>query len=157
MQENKMKQQTFFIQNPYKIFVKKLTPDKIKSKYPLVLMPGSSHSSTIYEKTPDGRNGWVDYFLKQGFEIYLVDWGNINENISKEEFDKVKGISIVNSLIKLIEKIGPCILFSHSMSGGYGWIVGEKISKNVKAIIGIAPTKPGNILSEQAVSQLTIS
>jgi pimeloyl-ACP methyl ester carboxylesterase len=41
--------------------------------YPLVLIHGGGGQATDWMGTPDGRDGWVDYFLAAGFDVYFVD------------------------------------------------------------------------------------
>ena len=36
-------------------------------KYPLILVHGGGGQATDYMGTPDGRDGWLDYFLAAGF------------------------------------------------------------------------------------------
>ena len=42
-------------------------------KYPLVFFHGAGQTATNWMGTPDGRAGWADYFLEQGYVVYLVD------------------------------------------------------------------------------------
>ena len=46
---------------------------KKRHKYPLVLVHGGGGQATDYMGTPDGRDGWLDYFLAAGFDVYFVD------------------------------------------------------------------------------------
>jgi pimeloyl-ACP methyl ester carboxylesterase len=41
--------------------------------YPLVLVHGGGGQATDWMSTPDGRDGWLDYFLAAGFDVYFVD------------------------------------------------------------------------------------
>src|SRR5262245_51694640 len=41
--------------------------------YPLVLVHGGGGQATDWMGTPDGRDGWLDYFLAEGFDVYFVD------------------------------------------------------------------------------------
>ncbi len=41
--------------------------------YPLILVHGGGGQATDYMGTPDGRDGWLDYFLAAGFDVYFVD------------------------------------------------------------------------------------
>jgi pimeloyl-ACP methyl ester carboxylesterase len=41
--------------------------------YPLVLVHGGGGQATDWMSTPDGRDGWLDYFLAAGFDVYYVD------------------------------------------------------------------------------------
>lgn len=40
---------------------------------PIILIHGGSGQSTSWFSTPDGRDGWRDYFLAAGFDVYWVD------------------------------------------------------------------------------------
>ena len=42
-------------------------------KYPLVLVHGGGGQTTDWMSTPDGRDGWLDYYLAAGFDVYYVD------------------------------------------------------------------------------------
>ncbi|KAL9600297.1 MAG: hypothetical protein Q9219_003247 [cf. Caloplaca sp. 3 TL-2023] len=55
------------------LYVEKLIPQRPKKKYPLVFIPGGGQTSTNFQNTPDGREGWASYFLRQGYTIYLTD------------------------------------------------------------------------------------
>jgi pimeloyl-ACP methyl ester carboxylesterase len=46
---------------------------KKRHPYPLVLVHGGGGQATDYMGTPDGRDGWLDYFLAAGFDVYFVD------------------------------------------------------------------------------------
>lgn len=41
--------------------------------YPLVLVHGGGGQATDWMGTPDGRDGWLDYFLAAGYDVYFVD------------------------------------------------------------------------------------
>src|SRR5262245_12547334 len=40
---------------------------------PLVLVHGSNHTGMTYETTPDGREGWATWFVRQGHPVYVVE------------------------------------------------------------------------------------
>jgi len=44
-------------------------PDTI----PIVLIPGGGLVGVHYLTTPDGREGWADFFIRRGFPVYIVD------------------------------------------------------------------------------------
>jgi pimeloyl-ACP methyl ester carboxylesterase len=46
---------------------------KKRHPYPLVLVHGGGGQATDWMGTPDGRDGWLDYFLAAGFDVYYVD------------------------------------------------------------------------------------
>jgi pimeloyl-ACP methyl ester carboxylesterase len=40
---------------------------------PVIMVHGANHSGATYETTPDGREGWGNYFVRSGFPVYIVD------------------------------------------------------------------------------------
>jgi pimeloyl-ACP methyl ester carboxylesterase len=55
------------------MFVEVLVPKAPRQPYPLVMIHGGGQSATNFLQTPDGRPGWADYFVQQGYVVYLVD------------------------------------------------------------------------------------
>src|SRR5690625_3274660 len=48
-------------------------PAKISGKHPLLLWHGGGLTGSTYETTPDGRSGWLNFFVKQGRQVYVSD------------------------------------------------------------------------------------
>ncbi len=44
-----------------------------KYRYPILFNPGGGHTARVYDTTPDGREGWLTLFLREGFATYGVD------------------------------------------------------------------------------------
>jgi pimeloyl-ACP methyl ester carboxylesterase len=44
--------------------------------HPILFNPGGGHTARVYDTTPDGREGWLTLFLRQGFAVYGVDRPN---------------------------------------------------------------------------------
>src|SRR5215469_17449274 len=55
------------------MYVEVLRPQRVTRKYPLLFLHGLSQTATNWLGTPDGRMGWADYFLQQGYVVYLID------------------------------------------------------------------------------------
>ncbi len=55
------------------MYVQAWAPAKIRHKYPLVLIHGLGQTATNWMGTADGRKGWADYFVDQGYVVYMVD------------------------------------------------------------------------------------
>jgi pimeloyl-ACP methyl ester carboxylesterase len=55
------------------MYVEVLRPKHVVHRYPLVLIHGAGQTGTNWLGTPDGRQGWAQYFLMQGYVIYIVD------------------------------------------------------------------------------------
>jgi pimeloyl-ACP methyl ester carboxylesterase len=47
--------------------------DRDPHAFPVVMVPGASHTAKTFEETPDGRIGWAEYFVRKGVPVYLVD------------------------------------------------------------------------------------
>src|SRR5260370_19430479 len=50
-----------------------LIPAKQTSPYPVVMVHGGGVTGSLYMQTPDGREGWAQYFLRTGFAVHVVD------------------------------------------------------------------------------------
>ena len=44
-----------------------------KGKLPLLMWHGGGLTGVTYETKPDGSAGWLNYFLRQGWDIYISD------------------------------------------------------------------------------------
>jgi pimeloyl-ACP methyl ester carboxylesterase len=48
-------------------------PQKLLHPYPIVMIHGGSQTGTNFTGTPDGREGWAQFFLRRGYAVYVVD------------------------------------------------------------------------------------
>ncbi|MFM0207693.1 alpha/beta hydrolase [Paraburkholderia sediminicola] len=48
-------------------------PEDQRHAWPIVLMAGNTQSGLNYTGTPDGREGWAQFFLRHGYAVYVVD------------------------------------------------------------------------------------
>jgi pimeloyl-ACP methyl ester carboxylesterase len=48
-------------------------PSRQTHPWPIVMVHGGSQSGTNFTGTPDGREGWAEFFLRQGYAVYVVD------------------------------------------------------------------------------------
>lgn len=55
------------------MFVEVFVPKEITQRYPLIFFHGAGQTNLNWLGTPDGRKGWADYFVEQGFVVYLVE------------------------------------------------------------------------------------
>src|ERR1041384_3331970 len=55
------------------MYVEIRIPAKQTHPYPIIMVHGGSMSGTNYTGTPDGREGWAQYFVRQGYAVYVVD------------------------------------------------------------------------------------
>ena len=42
-------------------------------RYPIVMWHGGGQTGTNFLGTPDGRQGWAEYFVRHGYTVYVVD------------------------------------------------------------------------------------
>ena len=55
------------------MYVEMLRPPRVTKRYPIVFFHGAGQTATNWLGTPDGRPGWADYFLNNGYVVYLVE------------------------------------------------------------------------------------
>jgi len=55
------------------MYVQYFVPYNQRGKYPILLWHGGGLTGVTYESTPDGREGWLNYFIKKGWAVYNSD------------------------------------------------------------------------------------
>lgn len=55
------------------MYVERLAPRRVTQPLPLVMIHGAAQTATNWMQTPDGRKGWAEYFVEQGYVVYIVD------------------------------------------------------------------------------------
>ena len=55
------------------VYVQCRTPASVTRPYPVVMIHGGGQTGANFETTPDGRPGWADHLVADGFTVYLVD------------------------------------------------------------------------------------
>lgn len=56
------------------MYVEYAIPLKPKPRvWPVIMVHGSGHTGKTYDTTPDGRDGWKQHFLRNGYSVYVVD------------------------------------------------------------------------------------
>jgi pimeloyl-ACP methyl ester carboxylesterase len=55
------------------LYVEFQIPSRQTHPWPIVMIHGGGQSGTNFTGTPDGREGWAQYFLRQGYSVYVVD------------------------------------------------------------------------------------
>src|SRR5712672_2205045 len=48
-------------------------PKDRKGKVPLLMWHGGGLTGVTYETTPDGREGWLNMFVRKGWDVYVSD------------------------------------------------------------------------------------
>lgn len=55
------------------MYVEVFEPAAIQKRYPIILIHGHCQNGLCWMGTPAGGDGWIDYFLKAGYPVYVVD------------------------------------------------------------------------------------
>jgi pimeloyl-ACP methyl ester carboxylesterase len=55
------------------MYVQYQIPAEVTQPYPVVLVHGGSQTGQQWWQTPDGREGWAQFFTRRGYEVYVVD------------------------------------------------------------------------------------
>jgi len=67
--------------------------------YPIVMVHGGTRSGTTYLGTPDGREGWAQYFVRRGYAVYVVDQpGRGRSGYSSEQYGPAKVADLESSM-----------------------------------------------------------
>jgi len=181
------------------MYVEFQIPATVTHPYPIVMFSGGGQSGLNYTGTPDGREGWMQYFLRQGYAVYILDQPSRGRSPHQPEtgpqartpVERVQqrftapershlwpqaklhtqwpGTGVAGdpvfdqffaqnypSLVSfprqqelnrdagaaLLDRIGPAILFTHSQSATFGWLVADARPALVKAIVAMEPSGP---------------
>ncbi|WP_137391168.1 alpha/beta fold hydrolase [Rhodoligotrophos defluvii] len=54
-------------------YVQYFIPSRLRVPTPLLLVHGGGLTGSVWETTPDGRDGWLPYFLRAGIATYVID------------------------------------------------------------------------------------
>ncbi|ALM85328.1 alpha/beta fold hydrolase [Bordetella sp. N] len=61
---------TYHVEQAY---VQYFIPAELRHPLPIVMLHGGGMTGAMWEQTPDGRQGWVQDFLRRGHAVYVVD------------------------------------------------------------------------------------
>jgi pimeloyl-ACP methyl ester carboxylesterase len=48
-------------------------PAKLMHPFPIVMISGGGQTGSNFTQTPDGREGWAQFFLRRGYAVYVAD------------------------------------------------------------------------------------
>ena len=55
------------------MYVEYMVPAKRTKPYPIIFVHGGLRTGTNFTRTLDGKEGWAQYFVRQGYAVYIVD------------------------------------------------------------------------------------
>jgi pimeloyl-ACP methyl ester carboxylesterase len=59
--------------NGKQMYVESFIPAQVRHPYPMVLVHGGGGQGLDWLGTPDGRRGWAQMLLEEGYKVYVVD------------------------------------------------------------------------------------
>ena len=118
------------------------------AKAPVVMVHGGYHSGTCYLTTPDLRPGWAPRFAAAGRDVFVPDWPGHGRSPIGPDFPTLGTADVAQSLLVLLEEIGPAVLLVHSASGPMAWWMTERRADLIAALVAIAPGPPANLLRD---------
>jgi pimeloyl-ACP methyl ester carboxylesterase len=59
--------------NGKQMYVETFIPAQVRHPYPIVLVHGGGGQGLDWLGTPDGRRGWAQILLEEGYKVYVVD------------------------------------------------------------------------------------
>src|SRR5260370_7979072 len=123
-------------------FYEVLTPAGGSAKPPVVMIHGGAHTGACYLATPDGRQGWGHVFVAQGYQVVVPDWPGLGRS-GYIPLAETSGEVIVAGLGEVLTALaGPAVVFTHSMSGAYGWNLPSLHPEPHTNLIACTPAPP---------------
>src|SRR4051812_38251826 len=73
---------------------------------PVIMVHGSTHTAACLESTPDGREGWAPYFVRNGMSTYIVDQAGrgrsgFDESVIHEAAAMIRSGDVQNGTAKI--------------------------------------------------------
>jgi len=80
-------------------------PAKQTHPYPIIMVHGGTMSGINYTGTPDGREGWAQYFVRRGYAVYVVDQpGRARSSYNEKVYGEYRAVDATNSLSRFTEQ-----------------------------------------------------
>jgi pimeloyl-ACP methyl ester carboxylesterase len=101
-------------------------PAEQKSPYPILFNSGGGHTARVYDTTPDGREGWLTLFLREGFPTYGVD--RVNTGRSGTDICKINAVKLGRAPVSELPAINRYAFESSWVTFRWGPRFGEPFS-----------------------------
>ena len=104
------------------MYVEYMIPQRLRHRYPIVMVHGGSQTGTNFTGTPDGREGWAQYFVRRGYAVYVVDqvargrsahWSQSQGKVADGNLGRTEQRFVAPERFKL----WPQAHFAHAMAG----------------------------------------
>jgi pimeloyl-ACP methyl ester carboxylesterase len=85
------------------MYVEERVPAHVTHPYPVIMVHGGTMSGTNFTGTPDGREGWAQYFLRRGYSVYVVDQpGRGRSGYLAATYGEAKNVESTNTLARYV-------------------------------------------------------
>ena len=136
-----------------KIYADVLGPSAGVPRRTHVMLHGGMHSGDCWVKTPDGRPGWAQLLAEHGDCVISMDWPGSGRSGFLPP-NELTGTAIASRIARAMRELdGELLLWTHSMSGPFGWKIAELLGPRLATLVAIAPGPPGNIQPPAAVTE----
>ena len=85
------------------MYVEERVPAHRTHALPIVMVHGGTMSGINYTGTPDGREGWAQYFVRQGYAVYVVDQpGRGRSGYLEASYGRARNVDSTNSRARYV-------------------------------------------------------
>jgi hypothetical protein len=87
------------------MYVEERVPARRTHPYPIVMVHGGTMSGVNFTGTPDGREGWAQYFVRTGYSVYVVDQpGRGRSGYSPSTYGSSRNVESTNSFARFVSQ-----------------------------------------------------
>jgi pimeloyl-ACP methyl ester carboxylesterase len=79
-------------------YVEYQIPRRHTQPYPIVIIPGAAQTATNFNGTPDGREGWTQFFLRKGYAVYVVEQPGRGRSGYQPDVEGAQGTPLVKNV-----------------------------------------------------------
>lgn len=138
-------QTSTFLKPQGRIYADILAPSSGTYRRTHVMVHGGMHSGMCWIRAPDGRPGWARQLAAQGDRAICLDWPGMGRSGYVAPKD-MTGETIAQDIAEAMTALdGELVLWTHSMSGPFGWRIAELLGNRLATLVAVAPGPPGNV------------
>ena len=119
------------------MYVEYFIPERRTHATPLVMFSGGGQSGLNYTGTPDGREGWMQFFVRRGYAVYVLDQPSRARSPHQPEVGAMTRLSVtrVQQQFTAPERYNPRRSFPRSGRGPGSRAIRPLISSSARTIL----------------------